>query len=460
MADNTAELEESIVSLQEAVIDVQDHSAAMAREAAAALAEGDWATAGEALNEIIDKFATDPSEGKVDIEALRKKRDDDDDDASDDDDKPKGEMTAMSEQMRVGVALDEGEPAKPIQIFRTGEFNHPRYGKIIIDQKMLGEIASNFKSRVRGQDIPIDLEHKNDQGAVGWIKDVKLEEGALWATPEWSEDAARDIRNKKFRYMSPQFGPWTNPETGAKFDHVLMSAALTNYPFLKEMEPVSLNEIQAWAESDKSDGPPWLKDKDKGDDGEDAEKPAANEDKPADDAGDDDDDGETKMHEERKMDKPVSLAENPEFIALAEQNAVLERKVALMERAERVTRFSEIIDDGNWVGDRDSHVSFMESLADKFGEDSEEFKFHVAQQNATAKVITSSPMFSERGTRGSGVTVAGDEAIKTAARELVASGQVKNFSEGVEMAIQNDPALYEAYDRAHKQRVRRATGGE
>lgn len=91
--------------------------------------------------------------------------------------------------------------------------------------------------RDSGADLPIDFEHateiKGPKGeaapAVGWIKDLEVRNGAIWAQVEWNEADRQAIASKGYRYVSPVF-------TFAKATGDILrmlSAGLTNQPNLK-----------------------------------------------------------------------------------------------------------------------------------------------------------------------------------------------------------------------------------
>lgn len=83
-----------------------------------------------------------------------------------------------------------------------------------------------------GQDIPIDVDHKSEYGfsteASGWIKSIFSRDNSLWASVEWTDDGAKLVSQKKYRYISPAF--YTNEFNEVQF---LSSVALTNHPNLK-----------------------------------------------------------------------------------------------------------------------------------------------------------------------------------------------------------------------------------
>lgn len=82
------------------------------------------------------------------------------------------------------------------------------------------------------QDIPIDVDHKSEYGfsteASGWIKSIFSRDSQLWASVEWTDDGAKLVSQKKYRYISPAF--YTNEFNEVQF---LSSVALTNHPNLK-----------------------------------------------------------------------------------------------------------------------------------------------------------------------------------------------------------------------------------
>lgn len=130
-----------------------------------------------------------------------------------------------------------------IQIMKTGEFIHPKYGKFKISEEDLSLFIKNFTEKVRGVDIAVDVEHEPELGAVGWIKKVyKKGKDALYALVEWTKEGLDLVQNGKFRYISPDFNFVWMDEFGKKIKNVLNGVALTNRPFFKNMEPVILSE--------------------------------------------------------------------------------------------------------------------------------------------------------------------------------------------------------------------------
>jgi phage I-like protein len=133
-----------------------------------------------------------------------------------------------------------------IQIFPLGDYSHPVYGQIKITTDRVKNFVRNFVNRVRGTDLDVDYEHKEfTSAAAGWI--VELEDRGdqgLWAQVDWTPTAAQSLRDREYRYFSPEFADtWVNPKTGAKYTDVLFGGAITNRPFLKDIVPINMSEF-------------------------------------------------------------------------------------------------------------------------------------------------------------------------------------------------------------------------
>lgn len=152
------------------------------------------------------------------------------------------------------VRLDEGADGFPrswIMLFPVGRFTHPEYGKLNFTRSRLARIKTLFDRRVRHIDIALDADHaaaRGDTRATGWIESLELRDPAggdaqqagLWGLIRWTPYGARLLKDQEYRYFSPEFGPWTDPENGEKYDDVLIGGGLTNRPFLKCMEAIAL----------------------------------------------------------------------------------------------------------------------------------------------------------------------------------------------------------------------------
>ncbi|MFA5377473.1 MAG: phage protease [Dehalococcoidia bacterium] len=147
-------------------------------------------------------------------------------------------------------------PASVIQVLRTGTFYHPGYGKFTITPNDLLNMIANFGT-VRPKpptEMVVDFEHLSASEpaqvspAAGWVKALTRKDAdTLFATVEWTSEAAAMIRDRKYRYISPEFTmDYVDKETGKKAGPTLLAVALTNRPFLEGMQPVILSrELQS-----------------------------------------------------------------------------------------------------------------------------------------------------------------------------------------------------------------------
>jgi hypothetical protein len=145
-----------------------------------------------------------------------------------------------------GNVLSEGDTTW-IELMKVGEYDHPLYGKINFTPQKLQEFADNVTQNIRGVELAVDYDHsfqkQGNSEAAGWIKQVKFEGGVLKGLVEFTKTAAEKIRQKAFRYFSPEFvDKWIDP-AGQEHKNVLFGGGLTNRPFLKNLLPINLSEL-------------------------------------------------------------------------------------------------------------------------------------------------------------------------------------------------------------------------
>jgi len=136
-----------------------------------------------------------------------------------------------------------------VEIMRTGQWEHPLYGPLSITETSIDGFVANFFANVRGIDIAVDQEHKPEEGAMGWFKKlwkIPRDDGdgySMMAEIQWTYQGEQLIRDGVYRYFSPEFlEKWEDPESGQTYKNVLFGGALTNRPFIKNMDPILLSE--------------------------------------------------------------------------------------------------------------------------------------------------------------------------------------------------------------------------
>src|SRR6478752_4132072 len=134
-----------------------------------------------------------------------------------------------------------------IQAMPYNKYQHPVYGEIDLNPERGARFVANVKANVRGQDLDIDYDHKEKDGkAAGWVHDAETRSDGVYLNVEWTPPALQAIKNKEYRYFSPEFDDeWTDPRDSITYKDVLFGGALTNRPFLKGILPINLSEVFA-----------------------------------------------------------------------------------------------------------------------------------------------------------------------------------------------------------------------
>ncbi len=143
------------------------------------------------------------------------------------------------------TANDSGSVSSWIQAMTLGKYRHPEYGKITFTPERLARFADSINKRVTGIQPDIDYDHKaKTDVAAGWVQQAEVRDNGLWILVEWTKKAYQAIKDKEYKYFSPEFvDSWVHPKSGAKFIDVMRGGALTNRPFLKDIAQLQLSEI-------------------------------------------------------------------------------------------------------------------------------------------------------------------------------------------------------------------------
>jgi len=146
--------------------------------------------------------------------------------------------------------------ALPARVYTT-----PQYGEVPVTTDKLQRMIANFNAGVRGQDIATDFEHGSDTAkgkqASGWYKDFELrpstddpEQQSLWAKVEFTDDAKKEIAEKKWKYWSLEWDDeYFVNDSGETVQDVIIGGGLTNRPVAKRTMPINFSE-DLWNELD------------------------------------------------------------------------------------------------------------------------------------------------------------------------------------------------------------------
>ena len=150
----------------------------------------------------------------------------------------------LSFQAEIPVGSD-GVPSR-IQILKTAKFFYNNEW-VTVDKKYLEEIVENFDKRTLKRDVSIDYSHwDKSAGAAGWFRSLVVEfiedkgHYGLFAEMEWTEKGANAIKQREFKYVSPEFFDNYEESEGSRKTHgpLLFGCTLTNHPFSVDMDPL------------------------------------------------------------------------------------------------------------------------------------------------------------------------------------------------------------------------------
>jgi predicted transcriptional regulator len=146
----------------------------------------------------------------------------------------------------------EGNTVK-IQIMRAGEWNHPLYGKVTVDEDVIDEVYNNFKDNKRGINLVVDENHEPNHKALAIFKDLyKKGEDALYGVLELTKKGAELLSEGAYQYFSPEIVfQKIDEESGEEVTNLLIGGAFTNRPFFKAMQPLMASEEATYLQTGK-----------------------------------------------------------------------------------------------------------------------------------------------------------------------------------------------------------------
>lgn len=147
------------------------------------------------------------------------------------------------------IASSNGGIPTEIEILQVGVWKTPYHGDFSVAPQDLAEYKANFDEGVRaGSTLPIDYEHITDGGAAGWITGLTVKASSsgdgfdsLWASVEWTPPGAQALKDKVYKFFSPEFCPqyYVDPEDyDSVRANVLNGGAICTRPLFKKLKAV------------------------------------------------------------------------------------------------------------------------------------------------------------------------------------------------------------------------------
>ena len=127
---------------------------------------------------------------------------------------------------------EDGSPTQWIQMHEEGEWEHPEYGTLAMTKSKINAMIKNFNDKLLGYEPSGNLHHDKSP-AQGWVKELAYKNKKLMGKVEWTKEGIANIRDKLYRYISPEYKE-DHDGKGALF----VGFALTNKPFLPGQKPL------------------------------------------------------------------------------------------------------------------------------------------------------------------------------------------------------------------------------
>ena len=139
--------------------------------------------------------------------------------------------------------IKSGDKMSKVQILKTWKWKHSSYWEFSTNERDLKEFKQNFDDKVRGVDLAVDVGHDFNHKAVGWFKELMIEGKKLFATIEWNHEGLYLVKEKVYKYFSPELHfEFQDEETGKVIKNLLSGWGITNRPFFKNMEALEASE--------------------------------------------------------------------------------------------------------------------------------------------------------------------------------------------------------------------------
>lgn len=132
----------------------------------------------------------------------------------------------------------ENNMVSQIPVFPVGAFNehHSIPDGFVIDSSTIDGFIETFNQGYPSSELPVYAGHGDgytDRPAVGWVKQlINKQDKGMWAVVEWTYEGLSLIRDKAYKYISPEWlFEYTDPRDGKKWTNVLFAPALVNEPY-------------------------------------------------------------------------------------------------------------------------------------------------------------------------------------------------------------------------------------
>jgi len=128
-----------------------------------------------------------------------------------------------------------------VEMLRVGNFKHKLYGDLEITEDMLEKMVQNVADNVIGRDVSFDWNHEGKK-ASAWLKEIKVEDGVLIGTAEFTKAGKESVEDGSFAYFSIEYSDdYEDPENGETYGPTIMGGSLTNRPFISKLKKIEFS---------------------------------------------------------------------------------------------------------------------------------------------------------------------------------------------------------------------------
>ncbi|HJU10758.1 MAG TPA: phage protease [Candidatus Binataceae bacterium] len=153
-------------------------------------------------------------------------------------------MNANTLISRCAIAISTDNAPEWIELIPAGKFSAAD-GRGPFENADPDSVVAASLAKMPPVGLVLDYDHSTDLAApegrpapaAGWLKQFKVDNGAIFARVEWTIDAAEAIKARKYRYVSPVF----EHSKDGKIERILR-AALTNNPALINLPALAQSE--------------------------------------------------------------------------------------------------------------------------------------------------------------------------------------------------------------------------
>jgi phage I-like protein len=142
---------------------------------------------------------------------------------------------------------ETGDESDWFPILKTGTWQDPRYGELVVTRSDLEKAVENFKlMSAKEVEIGVDYDHSfalsGDSRAAGWYTALRTSGDKLEAKVKWTTSAVQAIKAGEYRYFSSEYHEKYAHDDLGKLGFTILSGALTNRPAVKGLGTVALSE--------------------------------------------------------------------------------------------------------------------------------------------------------------------------------------------------------------------------